>query len=88
MKSVYLEYPNESFIESSDRTWSRTRTGGMAHAPVAVLVEVDGEPVYQATFAFCYYCRGPCRAPPGEHPFSVAYARPAKNAAKKNGGEQ
>ena len=30
-------------------------------APVAVLVEVDGEPVAQAYIAHCAICRGPCR---------------------------
>ena len=28
-------------------------------APVAVLVEVDGEPVFQAYIAYCAICRGP-----------------------------
>eukprot|EP01045_Picozoa_sp_COSAG04_P004577 COSAG04_NODE_201_length_20457_cov_316.186462_15_plen_320_part_00 len=31
-------------------------------APVAVLVEVDGEPVFQAYIAYCAICRGPCPA--------------------------
>ena len=33
-------------------------------APVAVLVEVDGEPVFQAYIAYCAICRGPCRGAP------------------------
>ena len=48
-------------------------------APVAVLVEVDGEPVFQAYIAYCAICRGPCRGAP---PPKVAYASPGK---KKTG---
>ena len=48
-------------------------------APVAVLVEVDGEPVFQAYIAYCAICRGPCRGAP---PPKVAYAKPRK---KKTG---
>ena len=44
-------------------------------APVAVLVEVDGEPVFQAYIAYCAICRGPCRGAP---PPKVAYASPGK----------
>ena len=43
-------------------------------APVAVLVEVDGEPVFQAYIAYCAICRGPCRGAP---PPKVAYVRQA-----------
>ena len=49
-------------------------------APVAVLVEVDGEPVFQAYIAYCAICRGPCRGAP---PPKVAYASPGK---KKTAG--
>ena len=52
--------------------------GGMS-APVAVLVEVDGEPVFQAYIAYCAICRGPCRGAP---PPKVAYARPGKKKTK------
>ena len=55
----------------------RGRTG--MPAPVAVLVEVDGEPVPQAYIAYCAICRGPCRGAP---PPKVAYAKPRK---KKTG---
>ena len=48
-------------------------------APVAVLVEVDGEPVFQAYIAYCAICRGPCRGAP---PPKVAYARPGKKKTK------
>ena len=51
-------------------------------APVAVLVEVDGEPVFQAYIAYCAICRGPCRGAP---PPKVAYAKPRK---KKTGGQK
>ena len=44
-------------------------------APVAVLVEVGGEPVLQAYIAYCAICRGPCRGAP---PPKVAYASPGK----------
>ena len=50
-------------------------------APVAVLVEVDGEPVFQAYIAYCAICRGPCRGAP---PPKVAYAKPRK---KKTGSQ-
>ena len=49
-------------------------------APVAVLVEVDGEPVFQAYIAYCAICRGPCRGAP---PPKVAYARPGKKKTKE-----
>ena len=48
-------------------------------APVAVLVEVDGEPVFQAYIAYCAICRGPCRGAP---PPKVAYARPGKKKSR------
>ena len=51
-------------------------------APVAVLVEVDGEPVFQAYIAYCAICRGPCRGAP---PPKVAYAKPRK---KKTGSQK
>ncbi len=53
-------------------------------APVAVLVEVDGEPVFQAYIAYCAICRGPCRGAP---PPKVAYARPGKKKTKVAQGE-
>ena len=43
-------------------------------APVAVLVEVDGEPVFQADIAYCAICRGPCK--------SIAVARGARYNSK------
>ena len=51
-------------------------------APVAVLVEVDGEPVFQAYIAYCAICRGPCRGAP---PPKVAYAKPRKKKTSSHG---
>ena len=57
-------------------------------APVAVLVEVDGEPVPQAYIAYCAICRGPCRgAPPPTAPQErLGAAAPSEPAAKVEKG--